>query len=47
MVKPNRNRLKCPKCGTIILTETKLRHCYKCETLMEFIGKVNVGNFGE
>lgn len=40
-----RNRLKCPKCGTIILTESKIRNCYKCDTLMESFGKVNAGGF--
>ncbi len=35
----NRNRLKCPKDGTIILTHARMRYCYKCEALMEFIGK--------
>ena len=35
----NRNRLRCIKCKTIVLTDAISRYCYKCDALMEFIGK--------
>jgi len=34
-----KNILRCPKCGFEVLSEANARHCAKCNTPMDLIGK--------
>ena len=40
-MKRQKFELRCPKCGAEILSESRERHCYKCETKMILIGGKN------